>query len=546
MYLECVVIKIPLTVKEALNIGAFKQCTLLAGEKGLKQNVSYISSMEVPDVKTWVVKKQLLITTAYSIRNSPEELGAIIRALSLSGASGLGLKTKFIGQIPSDLIRLADEFQMPLIQIPEHIPFIDIIAPIMKAIINEQNIKLEFSQKIYTKLIELNLAEGGLPNITDFIFDAIGTPAAITDHHFAILSSAAPAAFSFDSFVDSHTTLLEKFLDEKQLLTTIHTVENTLYLLRKILIKNKICGCIILQATQKMPDETSLIVVEHAATAAALEFSKAQALQKQIKMMENSFYLDLITENVKNEEEAYSRAASLSWPKLPLTLVVFNIDHFEHISTAKNETEIFQIKDNIRQIIHKCFESLSSLFPIISNSDSFSCLLPNQITKEKLTDTIKRTLQAVLKKTNLQMTAGIRRNIENYTNLKTAENDAVESIYICRREKHAKKFIFAENIKLEKALLTVIDNPAIREFTDSTIGQLLHYDKKNHTQLTRTLEEFIKCMGARAETAKNLYIHRNTLTQRLKKIESIVGYNLSHSGDLLSLGIAIKMQRFLD
>ena len=534
-----------LTVREALKIGAFKECKLLAGEKGLGRKVSYISSMEVPNVKIWAVNKQLLITTAYSIKNEPSRLKEILCDLSAAGASGLGIKTKFIGQIPQTIIKLADKLHMPLIEIAEPIQFIDLIVPIMRVIINEQNSRLEFSERIYTKLIELNLSEGGLTNIADFIFNLLGTPCFILNEQLSIVSTNSANQLiseTLKNFAQTYEQELIKFSEENKLLKTITPSAKEMFVIRKVLIKDKLCGYIVLFINKKL-DETSLIVVEHAATAAALEFSKSQALKKQMVIIENNFYIDLITENVKNEEEAYQRASNLKWPKLPLTLVLFNIDHFDTITKEEDEATIFQLKDNISKIIAQGFKPLKKPIAILINSDSFCCVLTDEYTKKELSIVIKNTLQAVLVQTSLNLTAGISRGIEKYTDLKPADKDATEAILICRRENKTDKFVFSDDIKLEKALLTVKNNPVIREFTNSTIGELIKYDQVNNSRLTDTLEELIKCMGIRTTTAKHLYIHRNTLTQRIKRIEEITGHDLSRNNDLLSLGIAIKMQK---
>lgn len=56
--------------------------------------------------------------------------------------------------------------------------------------------------------------------------------------------------------------------------------------------------------------------------------------------------------------------------------------------------------------------------------------------------------------------------------------------------------------------------------------RLYLYDAENHTDLLNTLRIYMQCERNVALTVKNLYIHRNTLYQRLKKIESIIDANL--------------------
>ena len=56
--------------------------------------------------------------------------------------------------------------------------------------------------------------------------------------------------------------------------------------------------------------------------------------------------------------------------------------------------------------------------------------------------------------------------------------------------------------------------------------QLYIYDRKNKTELLDTLRVYLESGSNAAEAAKKLFIHRNTLYQRMKKIEEIIQVDL--------------------
>jgi sugar diacid utilization regulator len=74
------------------------------------------------------------------------------------------------------------------------------------------------------------------------------------------------------------------------------------------------------------------------------------------------------------------------------------------------------------------------------------------------------------------------------------------------------------------------------------IATLAAYDARRRTELLRTLERHLGDRGALAATARALYIHTNTLRQRLDRIEALTDLNL-HQEDLLSLELAVKLAR---
>jgi sugar diacid utilization regulator len=74
------------------------------------------------------------------------------------------------------------------------------------------------------------------------------------------------------------------------------------------------------------------------------------------------------------------------------------------------------------------------------------------------------------------------------------------------------------------------------------IATLAAYDARRRTELLGTLERHLGDRGALAATARALYIHTNTLRQRLDRIETLTGLDLAGE-DLLSLELALKLAR---
>jgi GAF domain-containing protein len=74
------------------------------------------------------------------------------------------------------------------------------------------------------------------------------------------------------------------------------------------------------------------------------------------------------------------------------------------------------------------------------------------------------------------------------------------------------------------------------------VRRLADYDRERRTQLLDTLERYLRDRRSIATTARALYVHPNTLRQRLNRIEELSGLDLA-SEDLLSLELAVKLAR---
>jgi GAF domain-containing protein len=74
------------------------------------------------------------------------------------------------------------------------------------------------------------------------------------------------------------------------------------------------------------------------------------------------------------------------------------------------------------------------------------------------------------------------------------------------------------------------------------VKRLADYDRERRTQLVDTLERYLRDRRSIATTARALYVHPNTLRQRLSRIEELSGLDLA-AEDLLSLELAVKLMR---
>jgi GAF domain-containing protein len=81
---------------------------------------------------------------------------------------------------------------------------------------------------------------------------------------------------------------------------------------------------------------------------------------------------------------------------------------------------------------------------------------------------------------------------------------------------------------------------AVRDRYQDRLQRLVEYQKRRGTDLLRTLEAYVENHGSIARTAAALYMHPNTLRQRLARIEQIAKFELDKE-DWLSLGMAVKL-----
>jgi hypothetical protein len=80
----------------------------------------------------------------------------------------------------------------------------------------------------------------------------------------------------------------------------------------------------------------------------------------------------------------------------------------------------------------------------------------------------------------------------------------------------------------------------VRDRHQLALDRLAEYDERRGSQLLRTLEGYLDGRGNVVGSSRALFIHPNTLRQRLARIEHVTGFALEHE-DWLSLAIAVKV-----
>lgn len=92
--------------------------------------------------------------------------------------------------------------------------------------------------------------------------------------------------------------------------------------------------------------------------------------------------------------------------------------------------------------------------------------------------------------------------------------------------------------ELPRRLLS-LEPKASSELCSHFLAPIAAFDRTNHTELLRTLQMYLSCNCNASLAAKELYLHRNTMTNRLEKIKELAGVTLGDAQENLLLSLAI-------
>lgn len=106
--------------------------------------------------------------------------------------------------------------------------------------------------------------------------------------------------------------------------------------------------------------------------------------------------------------------------------------------------------------------------------------------------------------------------------------------------------IFCEDVAFDLMLAQVQDGDTILPFFISPALQALaEYDAQMHSELVKTLQAYLAATCNQVETASALFIHPNTLRNRLQRIQELTGIDLKDAQTCFKLAASYKVSAYL-
>jgi GAF domain-containing protein len=81
----------------------------------------------------------------------------------------------------------------------------------------------------------------------------------------------------------------------------------------------------------------------------------------------------------------------------------------------------------------------------------------------------------------------------------------------------------------------------LRDMYQEQVARIANYDRRKGTDLLDTLETYLECAGNLTKTSGKLFVHRNTLIQRLERLQSLCDIDMQERANWLTLQVAIKV-----
>lgn len=523
-----------LSVANVLDIIDFSDYHLLAGERGLENRCSHMVVLETPDGIEWVKGGEFLLTSGFAFKDSPQILSNLVSRAHKRGVAAIAIKEKrYLADIPKEMIEQGDEYNLPLVLLPQDSNYTDKIAAFYEALFYIKNEYLIQAKYLNERLLNLVFDEKKADGVVVGLSGLTNTSITVYDASFFEISSCLIKKEHKEVFEIIRMMLLN---EEKDLTAGNNRLDfnSTTYFANYfsmppdeiasymcvvsdteigILQKNTIHhGCLVYSLKVKKEEQQSLKEIKIKRTLTELILNKAY--------LGKDFYYNI--------EQDYS------WNKKKN--VVGIIVTFKDVRDNFRPDEVGSMKSYLYRIINRIFDGSEYLLTERQNS-IIIFLGIRQI------DEVKHVIKKIMlylkkqKNTNIITTYGVSQMYKSIEDISDIYNECMITTMFEKQN----EIIYYSSLDTVKLIYPLKEDKQFLKYYDKTIRVLLEYDEKYGGELVQTLKCFYESNMNKKDTAKNLFIHVETLRYRLNKIEQLTGYDLDTSEGLLVLHLGLKL-----
>jgi purine catabolism regulator len=552
-----------LTVRQAMEIGPLQRSKIISGQGGMDNTIKSVTVMDVPDIQNWLKGSELVLTNVFAIRDDLNAQKKLITVLKAKNVAALGIKLRrFIETVPEEMLQLSNKLDIPIIELPADVSWIDIIDPVLQHIVNEHYKAMQEAMEIHNAFMKIILEGGGLGTLCDKITGLIGAPVAVVDLQFNFLATSQDTIWNE---VGSMLSLeLNSGISHKKLpvqsnmdfyCPNISKLNKTGYRVVVTTMKheNILHGymLILLQHNANLLQEHEIMTLERASIIAELEIVKDRDIQRVTRKFINEFLAELIEGKLASDE--IRQRAHFLGIRLYQDYAVVLI----HLSIFKKYYEQHSNRNKLKTTISKdsMIRSLINRFSILKTSLCYERgdLLAFFVPRVEEVETSLTSLVQDMSRLLTGLTKGndaIKIGVGGWKGIEEIGESYREAEYALKisMDRSGRDIYFFDDLGLLKIFLKNsgdLDVKHINEIYGKSILPLIDYDGKNHTDLFNTLDTYFKQNLSLAKTSKELFIHSNTLRYRLERIEALTRLSLKNSDDCFNLYLGLNIHNYL-
>ncbi len=510
-----------LTVRQ-LTEYAELHCRIIAGEAGGDRRISWAHQNELVDPTPWLSGGELLMTTGMAVPSVPSAQVSYLERLAERGVAGLAIgDRRLLGDLDlSDLTpefyAAADRLALPIVLVTGWTPFIAIAQRVAAASQDSVHSRMARHLRVYQTLAEFSRSGARLPECIRRLSEVSGYElSVVTPMGRPIYEGIAQPAFPV-GLPDIADALATKDYASRvpQPLPDGGHGDRRVFVV-PVLANLRPVG--VLVAVSNEGSDGDRLILHHIATIVSLLVADLFR-ERERERREGG---ELLARALADAERGKSRTIGDAFPGRPSERFAFAV------------VDIGEDPAGWRELHHRLNEHD---FPhrMTRRSDRGALLVA-------LGDQDIGDLGAALEMHLPAATVGLSSSVAAATDLAIARREARWSLR-CAAYDGLRVQSYASAAQPSWLML---EASGMEQIVDDVLGALIAHDEQTGAELEQTLRVFLECNRSWKTASEKLFIHRQTLIHRVKRIEQLTGRRLDRTDEVCDLWLSIKARRAL-
>ncbi|OIJ17202.1 hypothetical protein BKP37_01335 [Anaerobacillus alkalilacustris] len=270
------------------------------------------------------------------------------------------------------------------------------------------------------------------------------------------------------------------------------------------------------------------------------------------KKAKDSFLEEWIKGKIENKKLFTSRGWMLGINvHLPRVVAVIDFIGFheylyENLHTSQLSMEVEfkhqKLRRNVLHVIEDFFKYEQQDFVLSHEASKFVLFISvdpkrdMKHQKQTLYSRLKQLTEMIIEQFELMPVIGIGKVCENMNDQEKSYKEALRAV---RQAKKENEIVFYNELGLE---ILIEEIPV--QYRQDFINRMIPFvQEQDSSQLIETLDIFFRYNQSINEASENLFIHKNTLQYRLRKIKDLTGYDPRKFTDGVLLYVALALFR---
>ncbi|MCR3956589.1 MAG: PucR family transcriptional regulator [Gudongella sp.] len=540
-----------LTVKEMLKSNLFDGYRLLAGSSGIDKQIQGIAVLDAPDGYKWTKGKELVVSSGYIFKENPGLWEEFVNSDKFQFVSCMGIKDRFIKEIPEDILNEFNRHEVPLLLIPPHIGWMDIMNSLNVIVMNKDIQQFRIGS-INTNFSDLSYHVRKIERILSQIEERMGFPAMLYD------ISDDTAYFSSDNFPEFADKFTPKDFFEHNFPVTEEIIcENLQFIRYRYTTENENdipYSWLSIPITVMGKVKAYFVVVE---ATSLIDYFDEFAMRISFLLLQSIYEQFLFFDSVGDfgfekfvNDILFNKL--YDYDKISLRAVDINIDvtkkYYTIVMDQSNDNlSLSDHKDIVNRTIKTAFQYENIRIAFVTEN---SVMIVYQVSDYTNNPNNVSSLRNYVQDLKIKLEDKLQNPI-----LRFGIYDTQDLIYNLR--KNYKKCFQAINMgslvyndqpivpysELGPLAWINIDDTELKTMM-SKINDALHDSERE--ELLETLKYYLDYRMNYSLTSKHMYVHINTVRKRIEKVRELLDIDLDDPVSRLKLELFLIMSKKLN